>query len=303
MGRRSEQRIAVSVPVVVHGANSRGAPFSMAAETYDISLSGACVKGLANLVEPGMKIQIQNQDQKAWYRVQWISKNGGPKGGCIGVRCLEQGKYIWGIPPLEWKADTFDPSVPPPFTSPTVSSWSGPERRRFERHVCRIDAQVTLAGDPNAMAGKVADISLGGCYIEMFSPMAVGSAVKLILGSKESSLQISGKIRTSHPGIGMGVSFTGMGEEDFEKLQRVVPAGSDVAAAKALYIENTVPLDLAGAPPVSVYSGASMAGDLDLPTRVEGLEAIVRLLLRKGIFTRDEIAKELDKLQATKILQ
>jgi hypothetical protein len=37
MGRRNEQRIAISFPVVVHGFDLRGNPFTVNAETFDIS--------------------------------------------------------------------------------------------------------------------------------------------------------------------------------------------------------------------------------------------------------------------------
>ena len=114
MGRRSEQRIAISFPVTVHGSDSRGNQFTVATETFDISLSGASVKGLNTITEPGAKIDIESGDQNAWYSVQWIGKSGTSKAGRIGVRCLEPGKYIWGVPAKGSEPDTYDPSKPEP---------------------------------------------------------------------------------------------------------------------------------------------------------------------------------------------
>src|SRR5580704_7894912 len=44
MGRRSEQRIAISFPVIVTGFDSQGSPFTITAETQDISCTGACLR-------------------------------------------------------------------------------------------------------------------------------------------------------------------------------------------------------------------------------------------------------------------
>ncbi len=105
MGRRSEQRIVISFPVVVRGTDSRGSPFVLTSQTHDVSCTGASLKGLQGLVEPGAKIEIESQNQKAWYRVQWASAENRTREWRIGVRCLEPGKYIWGVPPKEWEPD------------------------------------------------------------------------------------------------------------------------------------------------------------------------------------------------------
>ena len=57
MGRRGEQRTAISIPILVRGKDSHGSPFVAATETCEISPYGACVKGrggLDSIVRPGM---------------------------------------------------------------------------------------------------------------------------------------------------------------------------------------------------------------------------------------------------------
>jgi hypothetical protein len=104
-------------------------------------------------------------------------------------------------------------------------------------------------------------------------------------------------------GSRMGVSFTGMGPEDFEKLRRFAPpTGNDLPPAKqpstrpALHRPNTSPR--ASAPSVNARSYAAIDNDtIELPPPAESLEAIVDLLLRKEIFTRAELVEELEKLK------
>jgi hypothetical protein len=81
VGRRSEQRIALRVPIVVRGKDSRGSPFTITAQTHDITATGASLNGLKGIADVGSKIEIEYQGRKAMYRVQWIGKVGTPRSG------------------------------------------------------------------------------------------------------------------------------------------------------------------------------------------------------------------------------
>src|ERR1700722_13592969 len=188
MGRRSEPRITLSLAVVVRGYDLYGSPFVADAETYDISFSGASLQGLESAKEAGMKVEVECQGQKAWYRVQWVGGRGTSKAGRIGLRCLEQGNYIWGVSPSAWEPDAYDPSKRNEFpllhgaamrTTPPSRRKKGEERRRHARRACRIEAQLTLADGSAGPPDTITDISLGGCYVEMLSPLPLGSDVTL----------------------------------------------------------------------------------------------------------------------------
>jgi hypothetical protein len=313
MGRRSEQRIAISFPVIARGTDSRGSPFVVTAKTKDISFSGAALNGLNAIVEVGSKLEVECRDQKAMYRVQRLSQ-GENGAGCVGLRCLEMGKYIWGVPPKEWEADTYDPASPgksaPPSDAPasgssyaTAASWKGADRRQFGRHACRIEAQIYLGNDSAEIRGTITDISLGGCYVEMLSPLPVGTMIRIALNPVDAMLSLTGKVRSSQSGFGMGVSFTAMGPEDFEKLRKFAPPTADAPAHppappnRPAAQRPTAPV-LESKPRVSAGSYASTDDSpLDLTPTAEALEALVRLLLRKEIFTQDELTEELEKLK------
>lgn len=308
MGRRGEPRIAVTFPVVVRGADSRGAPFVLTAETRDISCSGACLKGLSGIVVSGKKVEVEYGDQRAWFRVQWAGAAGSSKAGQAGLRCLEPGKYIWGVPPKEWEPDSFDPSRPEttsprPPPSPTASAssesepWSGRERRQFVRHACRMAAQIVLQNGTLRMTATVTDISLGGCYMEMLSPLPVDTFVDISISPGDTTLQLSGRVRSSQVNFGMGVSFTGMRPQDFEVLRKLAPP--TLAAPEAPKEPAPVPpAPVPPAPPKEAHSYAAPDFDsVDLPTNPEALVAAVRVLIRKGVLTRAEIMEELEKLK------
>jgi len=75
VGRRSEQRIALRVPILVRGKDSRGSPFIVSAQTNDITATGASFNGLKGIADVGSKIEIEYKGRKAMYRIQWIGKS------------------------------------------------------------------------------------------------------------------------------------------------------------------------------------------------------------------------------------
>jgi hypothetical protein len=303
MGRRSEPRTAISFPVFVRGFDSRGSPFAVSTETFDVSSTGASVKGLEGLVQPGTKIEIEFKDQKSWYRVQWVGKNGSGKAGRIGVHCLER-KYIWDVAPRTWDTDTYGGVSG---TKAATVPWSGEERRLFGRRSCRIEAQASIPGSSMSLPGKVTDISLGGCYVEMLAPLPVGTMVELALTAGDTILRASGKVRSSQMGLGMGVAFASMSPGDFEKLRKFSLAASgtpEIATLAGQAAQRLQPTVQAGSPLAEAARsnhGSSLAAPpKHAPTTAEALEAVIRVLLRKGLLARDELTTELDRVKATK---
>lgn len=315
MGLRNEQRIAISFGVIARGIDPRGKPFEISTETHDISCTGACLLGLSDVVEPGSKIEIQRQDQKAFYRVQWAWKHG-VDDGRIGVRCLEPGKYIWGVPPKAWEPDTYDPSKPePPIPEPVEvppvqvgpAEWSGPDRREFPRYPCRIEAQVTIDDGSIRFPGTVTDVSLGGCYVEMLAPLPIDTIVGLVLKPGQSTMQVSGKVSSSQMGLGMGISFTQIKPADFEILHVLTTPEETSEAAVApsdVQVTNQSPVqapDRKITPATNSPSNAGAEPDTaDLPATAEAFRAVVKLLFRKGLLTRSELIEELRRPKVTR---
>ena len=280
MGRRSEQRIAVSLPVTVRGFDARGKPFEINTETHDISFSGASLEGLHDLVAPGAKVELESHGRRAWYLVRWVGQNGSSQSGRIGIRSLENGRYIRGIAPKGWEVDTYEPPFPlakkpPPSTnSAACDLWSGPERRQFKRYPCRIEATVTVDDGSIALPGKIEDISVGGCYVEMLAPLPVESIVQISFRIDDECLAPWGRVCTSQIGNGMGISFTSLKPEEFEALRKFA-----------------LPTTPQKKPPTHVVASSS-----------EALDAVVRLLMRKGLFTSSELTEELDRTKSRKVV-
>jgi hypothetical protein len=113
-------------------------------------------------------------------------------------------------------------------------------RRRHERFKCHGGADVRMLVTMATGFGTLADLSLGGCYIEMLTPFAAGHEVELTLRVNETgdTFRTRGVVKTSHAMVGMGVEFTGMLPKDRTVAETVVAKlhqkqNDDFAAAQA----------------------------------------------------------------------
>jgi hypothetical protein len=227
MGRRSEVRIAKYVSILVHGTDPNGSPFRMPAKTVEISGTGASLTELNGAGPPGAKIEIEYQGKKARFRIQWVGKDGTKRANQVGVRGLEPGNIIWGVELPEWTLDTFEPVRPEDartasaYGSGNGSAAKGKERRVFLRHTCRIEAVVIVEGTDLRTPTIVSDLSVGGCYLEMLSPFPKATRVELTMNLSHVLMRAHGEVRSSQSGLGMGMFFTRLRPEDFEKLRKL----------------------------------------------------------------------------------
>jgi PilZ domain len=82
------------------------------------------------------------------------------------------------------------------------------ERRRYTRYSCDLGVEVRTGDAKTGNWGTLADICLGGCYINTFSPLSVGTPVVVFLRGHDIEFHVNGTTVTFHPGVGMGVQFS-----------------------------------------------------------------------------------------------
>lgn len=91
------------------------------------------------------------------------------------------------------------------------------EKRRHPRYPCDTGARIHPESGTAGYWGTVGDISLGGCYVFTFSPLPAGQVVTLEIKANDSEIALAGKTVSSHPGVGMGIAFSGFTKEDAEE--------------------------------------------------------------------------------------
>ena len=305
MGRRSEPRIVILIPVIVRGTDASGDPSEFAAETCDISVSGARLRGVSAIAAPGKKIEIECKGKKASYRTQWVGQPRSLSANQVGFQLLDTGKYIWSVPSREWAADTFDTShltngapipVPVGFIGTPPKRRNGEDRRRFPRALYRVETLVQSEESRKGQPGTVTDISLGGCYVDLIGPLPMGTVVGLDLKSGENALHLFGTVRSSQPGFGMGIEFSKMSASDFATLQGIIsamPAEKCVSKSKMLASNMAAQGDGYATRDLTSENSDRRASN----ATSERLDAVMRLLVRKGLLTRAEVAEEMVSME------
>lgn len=111
---------------------------------------------------------------------------------------------------------TAEPAAPTvlPFKAQALSV----EKRRFARIALRTQVTVRNRATRGASYGMTADVSVGGCYVELPSPMSVGTEVEVCGGNDQHPLRALGIVVTSHPMFGMGIAFDEQHPEIIEQL-------------------------------------------------------------------------------------
>jgi c-di-GMP-binding flagellar brake protein YcgR len=95
-------------------------------------------------------------------------------------------------------------------------------RRSEARVACKIGAEVYRLGTSVPNRCTLSDISEGGCYVEMPSPLGGQSGIEIMVRTSEMKFKIRGQVLTTHPGFGMGVRFMFRDSAEREEILRLL---------------------------------------------------------------------------------
>lgn len=269
-----ELRVPMQLEVRVWGMDVAGKPFFQSARTIEVSAKGARLAGVTCLKGIGEVIGVQHGSQKGRFRVVWIGEPNTPEYGQVGITCLDPDKCIWADALQETARKPESPSQDLASLAPPPAEGGGDsrgERRRYPRYQCSGGVQLSKENAGPPVWVRLGDIGLGGCYVETMSPLPVQTNVELVIHVDDLKIHARGKVRTSHPTIGNGIAFTQMLAEDWLRLHQLI---ARVAAAAPR--------------PGTAAANAAVQADT-----TPHLEALLQLLERKGVLTRNEFLAEL----------
>jgi hypothetical protein len=96
----------------------------------------------------------------------------------------------------------------------------GSDKRRFSRHKVQFPMEISFEDTRRAhMQCSATDIGGRGCYVETFSPLPLESEVVITFWLDSEKIRASAVVRTSDPGVGMGIEFTALETHIQERLQ------------------------------------------------------------------------------------
>lgn len=96
------------------------------------------------------------------------------------------------------------------------------ERRNVPREPLVLATDVVELPRGARLSARTSDISLTGCYIDTLNPVPEGSEVRLRIVHKHEVFEAMGRVVYVSYGLGMGVVFTTVEEEQKARLARWV---------------------------------------------------------------------------------
>lgn len=243
MGRRREERVGIRLPVRVWGMDKAGKPFMQTTHAIDVTRLGGRLNNLYCIEKIGDVIGVQHGNQKARYKVTWIGTPGSAEDGQVGIHLIEPEKYIWGnsIPKQAVCEDTYQ--VPAEFVdyqhhgagyagaggsaAAAAAAMEAPryktrKKRVHPRYAATGTLQVLPEGGSLPVWATLNDISTSGCYAETVSPLPAQTRIRVSIKTLVGELHAKGVIRTSHHGVGMGITFTELGDQDRSRLNEFI---------------------------------------------------------------------------------
>jgi PilZ domain len=219
--QRPEPRIAAELPIRVFGMDADEHPFFQTAQATNISKDGALLSGLEHQIKVGDIIGIQHGTKKARFKVAWVVEGGPLHKIQVGVQLLNDQECPW----KELLTSAEKPTAPA----------QGQNRRRFARHKVSLPMEIRDERVNTPMRVNANDISGNGCYVETILPLPKGTTLKVEFWKETEKVTTTAVVRTCDPGVGMGIEFIGLPQEDRQRLQeyleKVDPHGSGFAEA------------------------------------------------------------------------
>jgi hypothetical protein len=157
------------------------------------------------------------------------------------------------------------------------------ENRRSPRYRCKGSVRLQENGSTVTTWATFADISMHGCYVESTTPLSVATALDLQLSVNGFRVAATGEVRVVYPGLGMGVSFSQISEEDRARLRELVRSISPASVIVSPRAASQLPsIGQSGALPGMAHPAAA-------------LEAMLNFFENRHIMGREEFLKILRK--------
>src|SRR5580693_10058433 len=148
MGRRSQPRKPVEVPVRIFGTDSHGQVFSEKVSTVNVSRKGAELAGVRPDLGLDEIVGLTCGPNRVHFRVKWIGEPGTPRAGHLGLLNIAPEKPLWDFPLPTDAVDDYDPVAV--------------DNRKHTRYRCQNSIEIHVQ-EGASFWGSVADLSLGGC--------------------------------------------------------------------------------------------------------------------------------------------
>ena len=203
--------------------NAEGHAFFQNAIASDLASSGALLNGLEHTLKIGEVIGLQHETQKTRVRVLRL-------GDAVLPGKMQAEVEIVGGQPCPWP-NLLD--VEGHKTQQQIETEAARNKRRFPRLRAHFPFELRdERGGGAPMKTHAADISGRGCYVETLVPLPLGTPLSITFWLDADKIVTTAKVRSSDPGVGMGIEFIGLGDDLKERLQKHLQKLADQRAGE-----------------------------------------------------------------------
>src|SRR5882762_6408422 len=199
-------RSTLDLTVRVWGMGADDHPFFQNATAQNVSATGACIYGIEHELKVGDVIGVQYQSKKTRCKVVWVVDAGGLKKTQVGVQLVAGQDCPWTT---QLSLDV-QSNMPAPRRD---------NRRKYARHRISFPLELRDERVKTPMRVNATDVSGNGCYVETILPLALGTTLRVEFWINDEKISTSAVVRTSDPGVGNGVEFTGLTPDTKMRLQ------------------------------------------------------------------------------------
>lgn len=203
----SAPRTTLDLKVKVWGMGANGQPFFQNAMAQNISATGACLYGIEPELKVGDVIGVQYEGKKARCKVIWVVDAGALKKTQVGVQLVLEQDCPWAA------------ALPTGMQAEERTTARQDNRRKFARHKISYPVELRDERVNTPLRVNATDISGNGCYVETVMPLPVATSLRVDLWIEDERLTPSAIVRTRDPGVGMGIEFTGLTEDQKKRFQ------------------------------------------------------------------------------------
>jgi hypothetical protein len=216
MAKAGEAHSAAELLVRVWGMDADGRAFFQNAVARNLSAESAQLTGIDHALKVGDIIGVQHGDKKARVKVAGVSDAGLPGKVVADVRIVSGQPCPWeGLTATQQKKES--------------ESSLRSNQRQFRRVKTRFPLELRdERGRGTSMQTNSSDITGRGCYIETMVPLPLGTRMNVTFWVESTKIATTGIVRSSDPGVGMGIEFTGLNEETKERFQRHLESLADL---------------------------------------------------------------------------
>jgi len=201
-----ENGVASQIMVRVWGIDADGRPFFQNVSASNLSGESALILGISHPLRAGDVIGIQFDFKKARFNVVSVTDSGVPRKVNAAVQLLPAQRSPW---------QELLPTQEKPQFIPTEGN-----KRRFVRHKVLFPIEISFEDARRShMQTSATDIGGRGCYVETLLPLQLGTKVIITFWMDEEKIRTTGMVKTSDPGVGMGIEFTALDNLVQERLQ------------------------------------------------------------------------------------